>query len=81
MEFQVQRNEFQARRNKFQARRNKIKIERNKIQIGVPSADRGFSMGYRRFSRPPLISADLRPESIGAQGPIDAHAGIQKIRT
>jgi predicted transcriptional regulator len=46
-EIQADRNKIKARRNKIQAGGNKIQIRRNKIQMPVPSANRGFSIGYR----------------------------------
>jgi hypothetical protein len=49
--FQGKRNEIQAGRDKIQARRNKIQVQRNEIQMPHPSANRGFSMGYRRLQR------------------------------
>jgi hypothetical protein len=48
-EIQADRNKIKARRNKIQAGGNKIQIRRNKIQMPVPSANRGFSIGYSRF--------------------------------
>jgi len=48
-EIQADRNKIKARRNKIQAGGNKIQIRRNKIQMPVPSANRGFSIGYRIF--------------------------------
>ena len=48
-EIQADRNKIKARRNKIQAGGNKIQIRRNKIQMPVPSANRGFSIGYRPF--------------------------------
>ena len=54
-EIQADRNKIQARRNKIQAGGNKIQIRRNKIQIPVPSANRGFSIGY------PPIPGDSAP--------------------
>ena len=56
-EIQADRNKIKAGGNKIQAGGNKIQIRRNKIQIPVPSANRGFSIGYRPFqgSRAPLV--------------------------
>ena len=48
-EIQADRNKIKARRNKIQAGGNEIQIRRNKIQMPVPSANRGFSIGYRIF--------------------------------
>jgi hypothetical protein len=50
-EIQADRNKIKARRNKIQAGGNKIQIRRNKIQMPVPSANRGFSTGYRLSQR------------------------------
>jgi hypothetical protein len=50
-EIQADRNKIKARRNKIQAGGDKIQVRRNKIQMPVPSANRGFSMGYRPFWR------------------------------
>jgi hypothetical protein len=49
-EIQADRNKIKARRNKIQAGGDKIQIRRNKIQMPVPSANRGFSIGYRHSS-------------------------------
>jgi hypothetical protein len=46
-EIQADRNKIKARRNKIQAGGDKIQIRRNKIQMPVPSANRGFSIGYQ----------------------------------
>ncbi len=48
-EIQAGRNKIKANRNKIQAGGNKTQIRRNKIQMPVPSASRGFSIGYGRF--------------------------------
>jgi hypothetical protein len=42
----------QGRRNESKIRRNKIQAGRNKIKMPVPSANRGFSIGYHPFQRP-----------------------------
>jgi hypothetical protein len=50
-EIQADRSKIKARRSKIQAGGHKIQIQRNKIQMPVPSANRGFSIGYRLFQR------------------------------
>ena len=59
-----------------QAGGNKIQIRRNKIQMPVPSANRGFSIGYRPFqrSRAPLRRRGARLE--GRSSARGARAGL-----
>jgi hypothetical protein len=42
----------QGRRNENKIWRIKIQAGRNKIKMPVPSANQGFSIGYRPFQRP-----------------------------
>jgi hypothetical protein len=51
-ESKIRRNKIQAGRNRIKAGRNKTQTRRNKIKMPVPSANRGFSIGYHPFQRP-----------------------------
>jgi hypothetical protein len=51
-ESKIRRNKIQAGRNRIKGGRNKIQTRRNKVKMPVPSANRGFSIGYCPFQRP-----------------------------
>ena len=71
-EIQADRNKIKARRNKIQAGGNKIQIRRNKIQMPVPSANRGFSIGYRLFQRSRTPLALRRRDAASKDAPVRA---------
>ena len=79
-EIQADLNKIKARRNKIQAGGDKIQIRRNKIQMPVPSANRGFSIGYRHSSdRAPPRPEAPRSGLEGRSSARGARAGLSSI--